>query len=349
MNFIKINIILIFVLLIICFFVVPRPLLAADDMALSAAHDNLVKPEVVMIIPLDSRPANTIYPALICKAAGFVPLLPPAEYMDNFKTPARAKAIANWMTANAEKADAYIISVTMLCYGGLVASRTSNERLREALDNLKYLQELKTRFPDKPVFVYDIIQRLAVTASSEKELEYYNLIRQWAILEDKALEAPEEGDAAMRDRLRQSIPQNVFDDYMKARKRNNAVNIKTIQMCSAGFIDYLIIGQDDASKYGIHKKEARALEKLASNLKLNGRFNIFSGADEIDAVLTARLASYFYGAAPSYYAVYPDTETPYWIAPFEDIKISVQKCAVIFHVPMSFSPSMLPPIRKIKE
>ncbi len=278
--------------------------------------------KTVMIIPLDSRPANVLYPSLICKIAGFEPLLPPAELMDNFKKTADCEKIAEWMTANAGKADAFVISATMLCYGGLVASRTPEKHLYQALKNLKHIENLKKIYPEKPVFVYDIIQRLAVTASSEKDLEYYNLVRQWAILEDKIKTAPEAGDAETHARVRSQIPQRVFDDYMKARKRNNAVNVKSVQMCAAGRIDYLVLGQDDASKYGIHKSEARALRNFAQNIRLDGRYNIFPGADEIDAVLIARLASFFYKIKPKYRVVYPNAESARWIAPYEDIEIS---------------------------
>jgi len=278
--------------------------------------------KTVMIIPLDSRPANVLYPSLICKIAGFEPLLPPAELMDNFKKTADCEKIAEWMTANAGKADAFVISATILCYGGLVASRTPEKHLYQALKNLKHIENLKKKYPEKPVFVYDIIQRLAVTASSEKDLEYYNLVRQWAILEDKIKTAPEAGDAETHARVRSQIPQRVFDDYMKARKRNNAVNVKSVQMCAAGRIDYLVLGQDDASKYGIHKSEARALRNFAQNIRLDGRYNIFPGADEIDAVLIARLASFFYKIKPKYRVVYPNSESARWIAPYEDIEIS---------------------------
>lgn len=278
--------------------------------------------KTVMIIPLDSRPANTLYPSLICKIAGFEPLLPPAELMDNFKKPADAEKIAQWMLSNAGKADAFVISATMLCYGGLVSSRTPEKHLYQALKNLKSIEELKRRNPDKPVFVYDIIQRLAVTASSEKDLEYYKLVRQWAILDEK-IETAAEGDEIETHRaLKSKIPPQVFDDYMKARKRNNAVNTKVIQMCRAGYIDYIVLGQDDASKYGIHKKEARGLRDFARNIRLDGKFNIFPGADEIDAVFIARLASHFYGRKPKYFVLYPNNETVRWIAPYEDIEIS---------------------------
>jgi hypothetical protein len=278
--------------------------------------------KTVMIIPLDSRPANTLYPSLICKIAGFEPMLPPAALMDNFQKPAAAEKIAEWMLSNADKADAFIISTTMLCYGGLVSSRTPEKHLYQALKNLKSIEELKRRNPDKPVFVYDIIQRLAVTASSEKDLEYYKLVRQWAILDEK-IETAAEGDEIETHRaLKSKIPPKVFDDYMKARKRNNAVNTKVIQMCRAGYIDYIVLGQDDASKYGIHKREARGLRDFARNIRLDGKFNIFPGADEIDAVFIARLASYFYGRKPKYFTLYPNDETIRWIAPYEDIEIS---------------------------
>lgn len=278
--------------------------------------------KTVMIIPLDSRPANTLYPSMICKIAGFEPMLPPAALMDNFKKPADAEKIAQWMLSNADKADAFVVSATMLCYGGLVSSRTPEKHLYQALKNLKSIEELKRRNPDKPVFVYDIIQRLAVTAASEKDLEYYKLVRQWAILDDK-IETAAEGDEIETHRaLKSKIPQKVFDDYMKARKRNNAVNTKVIQMCRAGYIDYIVLGQDDASKYGIHKKEARGLRDFARNIRLDGKFNMFPGADEIDAVFIARLASYFYGRKPKYFTLYPNDETIRWIAPYEDIEIS---------------------------
>lgn len=306
-------------------YALPRPAVAGETAAATSDGPSPRFDEsdgaTVMIIPLDSRPANTIYPSMICEIAGFKPLLPPAELMDNFKKPADAEKMAEWMLSNAGRADAFVISATMLCYGGLVASRTPEKSLYQALKNLKAIERLKLEHPQKPVFVYDIIQRLAVTAASEKELEYYKLVREWAILDEKVETAPAPGEKERRDDLRSRIPQDVFDGYMKARGRNAAVNMKLVQMCRAGHIDYLVIGQDDASKYGIHKREARALRRLVASLGLGGRFSMFPGADEIDAVLIARLASRFYGRKPKYAVVYPNEETVRWIPPYEDIEL----------------------------
>ena len=276
----------------------------------------------VMIIPLDSRPANVLYPELICKIAGFKPIFPPAELMDNFQVPADTEKLCDWMISNSNKADAYIISASMLCYGGLIASRTPQKHLYQALKNLECIKELKTRYPQKPVFVYDIIQRLAVTADSEKDFQYYKLVREWAILEDKVKVNPESGDFEKLESLKLKIPSNIFKDYINARKRNNAVNMRSIQLCRAGFIDYLVLGQDDASKYGIHKKEARLLNSFAANIKINDRVKMFPGADEICAIFAARLSSLYSGKKISYYALYPNAETMNWIAIFEDLELS---------------------------
>src|SRR5690625_3906053 len=69
------------------------------------------------IVPLDSRPANTYFPQMIAEMADLTVAMP--SEIGYFLTPGDGETIGAWLLDT--EADAYIISTSMLAYGGLVA------------------------------------------------------------------------------------------------------------------------------------------------------------------------------------------------------------------------------------
>ncbi|MFS0864625.1 DUF4127 family protein [Fredinandcohnia sp. 179-A 10B2 NHS] len=271
----------------------------------------------VLMVPLDDRPANLYFPKQVGLSAGIEVVSPPQEMIGKFTTPGNGEEISKWLLENGKDADGFVISTSMLAYGGLVASRTGTKSLEDATADIQVIKQLKELFPNKPVYVYDTIQRLAVTAISDEYLKYYNQISEWAILYDKVVNLGMPGRERL-DELESIIPEAVLEDYKKARARNHTVNNMMIDWVNEGYVDYLILAQDDAAPYGLHRAERELLLEKVNELNVEDQVAVFPGADEVDAVLVSRFVNHFFNTSPAFYVEYGGIHGEDWIAPFED-------------------------------
>ncbi|WP_330949507.1 DUF4127 family protein [Virgibacillus sp. MG-45] len=272
----------------------------------------------ILLVPLDDRPANIYFPQKVGKAAGVNVITPPREIIGYYDSPGNSEEITKWLISNAEKADGFVLSTSMLAYGGLIASRTGEKTIEEAYRGIQIIKELKEKHPQKPIYVYDTIQRLAVTAINEDYAKYYDQIREWAILYDKVHNLGFEEDRARLEQLEAIIPVEVLEDYLRARERNHEVNKTLIEWTEDNAIDYLILAQDDAAPYGLHRAERELLVEKVDALNIEDKVAIFPGADEVDGVLVSRFVTKLFNETPTYFIEYGGIHGKDWIAPFED-------------------------------
>ena len=97
----------------------------------------------IIMLPLDERPCNFDYPFMMPKTDCEL-CLPPKDIMGKKKIPGDTEKITNWLLDNAKSADAMIISLDNLVYGGILPSRlhflTEDELVKRA-DVIKKLKE----------------------------------------------------------------------------------------------------------------------------------------------------------------------------------------------------------------
>lgn len=272
----------------------------------------------IALVPLDDRPVNTYFPQMTAKAGGVETIMPDEDMLGHFTTPGDGEEIGDWLLDQADKVDGSVISVSMLAYGGLVASRTADQSYEDALSNIKAIKRLKAKKPKKPIYVFDTIQRLAVTATDPETLKYYDQIREWAILYDEVhnLGMTEKEDRL--EELEELIPDAVLQDYLDARERNHKINSLLIDWVKDGTIDYLVLAQDDAAPHGLHRAEREALVEKAEDLGVEDRTAVFPGADEVGTVLVSRLSLDQLGIHPKVAVEYSGIDGSDWTAPFED-------------------------------
>ncbi|PLR78688.1 hypothetical protein CU633_03805 [Bacillus sp. V3-13] len=271
----------------------------------------------VVLVPLDDRPANTYFPRQVGKSAGIEVVIPPKEMIGSFTSPGNGQRIGQWLLEHGKEADGFVISTSMLAYGGLVASRTGTKSLEDATADIQVIKKLKEMYPEKPVYVFDTIQRLAVTAISEEYLKYYSQISEWAILYDKVVNLGMPGKERL-DELESIIPPSVLQDYKKARERNHFINKLMIDWADQDYIDYLILSQDDAAPYGLHRAERESLLEKVKEVNAQEKVAVFPGADEVGVVLVSRFVNQLFHNSPSFYIEYGGIDGKDWIAPFED-------------------------------
>jgi len=247
----------------------------------------------IAILPLDDRPVNFDYPRLLAEIADLHVELPPREWLGNPWRGAQHEKLFGWLQDNAPTADALIVAVDTLAYGGLIPSRSSPDMFEMVARRMEILREIKSIHLHKPIYASSVIQRVSRANSSEEEkpywTEYGSRMFRLSYLEHKSeLEEASAGEIAERDGLKREIPAEVYCDYASIRRRNHQLNQYMLTLVKEGVIDYLLLPQDDTAEYGWNIAEARLLQMLIRREGLTERAITYPGADEICCLLLAR-------------------------------------------------------------
>jgi hypothetical protein len=272
----------------------------------------------IALAPLDDRPCNTRFPVEIARIAGCELLLPPRELLGWFTRPARCEDIGQWLQSLASPLDALIVSVDLLAYGGLVASRTTDTSLDAARARLSILREWRGGHPQVPVYAFNVIRRLAPTLDRDETIRYHDLLQRFAILRDQAERTNDPQLAAELKRIVEELPSDVLNDYRASRECNHAINAEMVRWLADGAFDFLLLPQEDCAEFGLHRAEQAALENLMTSLQVADRVAIHPGADEAALTLLARHWHRTSTRPTKFHVVYSDADAARRIPPFED-------------------------------
>lgn len=268
---------------------------------------------LLALVPLDSRPCNHRFPEQLAAIDNTQLLTPPIEILGDLHSPGNAQAVCDWVS-NLPPVEALIVSIDMLAYGGLVFSRRSQTPEAEALSRLEVLREFKTQRPETPIYAFNILMRLAITMDSDAAAaNYYNIMR-YARLVDEAERFQSDYLREQLAQVKSEIPADVLQEYLAARARNHQINGQMIEWLGEGIFDYLLITQEDAAEFGLHRREQDALLKVAGELNVLDKMSLHPGADE--AAMT--LLAHYWNTGVKFRMHWSGLEDSRRIAPFED-------------------------------
>ncbi|WP_159619944.1 DUF4127 family protein [Ruania rhizosphaerae] len=273
----------------------------------------------IAVVPLDDRPFPAVTPVEMAAIGGHTALTPETDLLGEFFDHGDADAVGNWWESAAPDADASVLALPMLAYGGLVASRTCATDLETARERLQVVEEVAAANPEQPIYAFDVIQRLTIAPTSGYPGMYSGPVRQWAELMDQVENLGREDLRAEYEELAAEIPEEIKSDYLCARSRNHQINRDMIHLAAEGTIDVLVLGQDDASEFGPHRAEKAALAALIAELGIEDRVKIYPGADVLGALLTAKLVVERLGVQPSVAVEWSRTPGEDWVAPYQDV------------------------------
>ncbi|MEU4643560.1 DUF4127 family protein [Micromonospora sp. NPDC023814] len=271
------------------------------------------------VVPLDDRPFTAYTPVAVAEAGGHQALTPPKDLLGEYFTYGQADAVGAWWREAAADADGSVVAAPMLAYGGLVASRTCQTSLADARRRLAVLDEVKRTNPDKPLYAFDVIMRLTIEPTSSYPGIHSGPIRRWAILMDQVENLGQEERRAEYEQVANEIPEEIKADFLCARARDHQINRDMIERVANGTIDYLILGQDDATEHGPHRLEKAALAALTAKLGVQDRVRIYPGADILGALLVAKHITERLGASPTVDVEWSRTPGDQWVAPYQDV------------------------------
>jgi hypothetical protein len=239
-----------------------------------------------VLIPLDDRPCNRLFPQQLAAISGARLLLPPTEHLGWYTQPGECKAIADWLASC--RADRFVISADMLCYGGLVASRTPAVETGLALRRLELLRELRRRRPESVIYAFGIVMRLGTTVTDAESLSLHLGLGEYSQLVDRVQRLGEVALQPELDAVTSRLGTDALAQYLAVRRRNHTVNRALIALAADGVIDYLILAQEDSAPVGIHVAELLALRGHVDEFRVADQVAIHPGADEVGIVLMAR-------------------------------------------------------------
>jgi hypothetical protein len=277
----------------------------------------------VAVLPMDDRPVTYDYPRILGRAAALEVLLPPREWLGNPWRESRHADLLDWLARTVPEADAAVVAIDTLAYGGLIPSRTSSEPAESVLARLEILRRLKAAHPGKPILASSVVMRISRIDSSEEEKPYWATYGSRMFVLSELEHKAELGDATPaeigeRDSLRANIPDEVYLDYRRGRARNHAVNLAMLDWAGEGVFDYLLLPQDDTGDYGWNVAEARSLQALIRTRRLDDRAITYPGADEIGCLLLARYACRQAGFAPRVWPRYSGVGGASVVTAYED-------------------------------
>ncbi|MTH53920.1 DUF4127 family protein [Bacillus mangrovi] len=278
----------------------------------------------ILYIPIDERPCNIEYVQRIAQTSSHIKLIcPDKKRLGRKKEAANADGLWKWIEDNVATAEALILSIDMLLYGGLLPSRLHHLTEAASLNLANRLRTIRTNYPDLPIYASNLIMRTPSYSSSDEEPDYYG---QWgrelflrAFLQDKQSRTGLlESEAAQLFKISSVLPAEYINDYEKRREFNLKVNMLMLDLIEEGVLTFLAFPQDDSAEYGYTAIDQKEVSKKREDLRLYNRVHIYPGADEVGATLLTRVYNSIKKQRPKIYPIWSSTAGPELIPLYED-------------------------------
>lgn len=275
----------------------------------------------IVYLPLDERPCNYHFAQRIAMGTEVHLRKPSPEVLGDKKIPADYDKVRKYLLDNATTANAYIVSLDMLLYGGIVPSRLHQLDEDELTARLDVLDEIKRINPAVKIYAFQLIMRCPCYSSSDEEPDYYEYCGREIFLTGQVKHKLELGlvtqDEAQEllGQYAEKIGDNLID-FEQRRKVNRNMLVKAVKKLHHA-IDFLVIPQDDSAPYGYTSMDRELIKKQLAENHLE-EVAMYPGADEVGMTLLARAVCEYKKVSPRMHCVYCHEKSPYIIPLYED-------------------------------
>lgn len=248
--------------------------------------------ENILLVPLDSRPVCSTMVQKLGRIVGLNVIVPPKELLDNYRQPANRKKLYEWLNNNISHYQKAIISADILLHGSLLQSRQTTVTPKEQQEFLQRLQKLRQENgAHTAIDIFSIIPRLLVNDELLPDRWYqFHLMRYSQLLDMTEIN----NEPYMTKELleyQSKIPNNILAKYLALFQNSHQFNLALLEAAKKQQPQVpfnIIIGQDDASPFGLPHRNALQLQKFMQHEKLQQHTSITYGADEIASLLLTR-------------------------------------------------------------
>jgi hypothetical protein len=258
-----------------------------------------------VVVPMDERPPNYQLVSKIADLNGLEIELPKKGLLGRYMKPGECDELIGWMLSR--EADRFIISVDMLSYGGLIASREEGITVETALERLRSVRELRRRLPSAEILLSSIVRRASVSVSSAGSRELWTMLNNYLWLSGH-------GRIKEAETVEDELPRGFVSRYRELRFRNHRVNKECLRLVKDGCADLLVLAQEDTFQHGPQEEELVILEGIAEDYDIEDRVFIHNGADEVIQEMLSTKRGQEYPVE----VIHDSTETRERVMDFED-------------------------------
>ena len=268
-----------------------------------------VMAKTILYVPQDDRPVDFAYTVKTAQDAGYTVLTPPQKYLSGSQFQGNPEKLMSWVESNAGQADAMVLSIDSLVYGGLVDSRKHNLSMDTLTTRLAKVEALHGKYAGKPIYVFSTVMRSPWAGGKGVEPDYYlkvgsdiyQLASLQAKMDSEPLNPQERNDwfAIMR-----RVPLEYLQDWWNRREKNMMINYRLIEDVRKGTFTYFSLGHDDNSVNTQSSLESKYLEEAGATIPKTA-FGSFPGADQLGLLLITRAHNDFTNYHPKVTVIYP--------------------------------------------
>ena len=248
--------------------------------------------ENILLVPLDSRPVCSTMVQKLGRIVGLNVIVPPKELLDNYRQPANRKKLYEWLNNNISHYQKAIISADILLHGSLLQSRQTTVTPKEQQEFLQRLQKLRQENgAHTAIDIFSIIPRLLVSDELLPDRWYQFHLMCYSQLLDMTEINNEPYMTKELLEYQSKIPNNILAKYLALFQNSHQFNLALLEAAKKQQPQVpfnIIIGQDDASPFGLPHRNALQLQKFMQHEKLQQHTSITYGADEIASLLLTR-------------------------------------------------------------
>ncbi|NCC63954.1 MAG: DUF4127 family protein [Spirochaetia bacterium] len=251
----------------------------------------------IIYLPLDERPCNYRFPLMqLPKGVANQVTIVPKSLLGNKKQSADIEAIWSWLQEKLQHADAAIISLEMLIYGGLLPSRIHHTDPTLLMHRLARFEKLVTdirKTRTLKLYLFGLILRTPAYSSSEEEPDYYakygKEIFLRAFLQDKLQKKGlNDRESHSLKKIEHAVPSTVLLDFEQRRATNLSLLLSGAELLAKGAVDLFVIPQDDTAEFGYGPTDKQKAYTRLQELGISDAVLTYPGADEVGCSLVCR-------------------------------------------------------------
>lgn len=269
----------------------------------------------ILLVPLDGRPPCKQFVIDAGLIAGIEIITPPSNLQDYYSQAGDTNGMRQWLLDNANGADAVIISIDQLLYGGLLAAREKDLPAAESENLITFLKDFHAKYPAISLYAFSILPRQTPQDTIDGYQERKDLLEYSRLTGRKA--AGLAIDETRLANLKASIPPASLSRYLSHFTKNEKLNEQLIKLAQEDILTQLILGQDDGEPFSIPNIEKEHLRKyILQNSLAADKVFLTHGADEIALDILAKINNQHQQFSPRIYVDYNASSTPAAIMPY---------------------------------
>lgn len=257
--------------------------------------------QTVLYIPLDERFTTRDAFLNLAKTTGYCILTPDPTILPSLKVLGDVEAIQQFVDDNAPHSDAMIVSAEMFLYGGLIASRISNDTTATILSRARKLLSYSSYFPDMKVYVSNVVMRIPAYDGDFEEpwywADYGFELYTYSFYLDKYSQSNDAQDLATAKAAVADVPHSAVEEFVWRRERNHNVTMFFLQELGTSRqlqqpppFHYFYTTLDDSAEYGFNIREAEEVRDAIQAKELPAETcPVYPGADEVHLTMLAKL------------------------------------------------------------